>query len=78
LSSHLPAISQALLDAGVTLKVDLESFRTLHHLYPLQVSESRIQKATEEDFSTEFLDLTIAVKVVPSISDAISHINLTG
>ena len=32
-------------------------------------------KATENDFDTEFLDFILAVKVVDSIEDAISHIN---
>ena len=33
------------------------------------------RKATENDFDTEFLDFILAVKVVDSIEDAISHIN---
>lgn len=31
--------------------------------------------STEEDYSTEFLDLTLAVKAVPSCAAAIAHIN---
>jgi len=34
--------------------------------------------ATEEDWATEYLDLIIAVKVVDSIDEAISHINRYG
>ena len=34
--------------------------------------------ATENDFITEYLDYTLAVKIVDSIEDAISHINLYG
>lgn len=34
--------------------------------------------ATEEDYATEFLDYTIAVKVVKSIDEAIEHINKYG
>lgn len=33
-------------------------------------------KATDEDFDTEFLDYILAVKIVDSLEDAISHINL--
>lgn len=33
------------------------------------------EKATEEDFGTEYLDYIISVKTVNSISDAIEHIN---
>lgn len=32
------------------------------------------EKATEEDFNTEFLDYVLAVKVVDSVEEAISHI----
>jgi glutamate-5-semialdehyde dehydrogenase len=34
--------------------------------------------ATEEDFATEFLSLTLAVKVVASVEEAIQHINTYG
>ena len=34
--------------------------------------------ATEEDWSTEYLALTVAVKVVDSVADAIRHINAYG
>lgn len=34
-----------------------------------------VEAASEDDWSTEYLDLKIAVKVVDSLSEAISHIN---
>ncbi len=37
-----------------------------------------IGEADESDFATEFLDLKMSVKVVESLSEAISHINETG
>lgn len=36
---------------------------------------SDIEKATEEDFDTEYLDLKISIKVVENIEEAIVHIN---
>ena len=39
---------------------------------------STIGVATEDDFSTEYLDLKLSVKVVDSLGDAIDHINETG
>lgn len=36
---------------------------------------SEAQPATEEDWSTEFLDYILAVKVVDSVEEAIAHIN---
>jgi glutamate-5-semialdehyde dehydrogenase len=32
--------------------------------------------ATEDDYNTEFLDYTLAIKIVDSIEDAIEHISL--
>jgi len=37
-----------------------------------------IKSATEEDWSTEYLDLILSVKVVGSLSEAIEHINMYG
>ncbi len=37
-----------------------------------------IAKATEEDWSTEYLDLILSIKVVSSIDEAINHINNYG
>lgn len=37
--------------------------------------DSRILKATNQDFVTEYLDKILSVKVVKNIDDAISHIN---
>ncbi|WP_280770987.1 glutamate-5-semialdehyde dehydrogenase [Salipaludibacillus daqingensis] len=40
--------------------------------------DNRIDPADEDDWSTEFLDLTLAVKIVPSIEKAIDHIQQFG
>ncbi len=40
--------------------------------------DSRILQATEEDWGTEFLNLTLAIKVVESTEEAIHHINKYG
>ncbi len=40
--------------------------------------DSSIVLASEEDWGTEFLSLTLAVKVVSSIEEAIHHINKYG
>jgi glutamate-5-semialdehyde dehydrogenase len=34
--------------------------------------------ATEEDWSTEYLDLVLSIKIVDSLEDAVSHINQYG
>jgi glutamate-5-semialdehyde dehydrogenase len=38
----------------------------------------KIRPASEEDWSTEFLDLILAVKIVDSIDEAIDHIGKYG
>jgi len=37
-----------------------------------------VKAATEEDWKTEYLDLTLSIKVVGSIDEAINHINKYG
>jgi glutamate-5-semialdehyde dehydrogenase len=38
------------------------------------LGDDRVAAATEEDWASEFLDLKLAVRVVPAIDDAIAHI----
>ncbi|MDN6639327.1 MAG: glutamate-5-semialdehyde dehydrogenase [Tetragenococcus sp.] len=61
----LPAIEEKLIDLGVELRADEWASEYL----------PSATLATEEDWSTEFLDYTLAIKVVDSIDDAIAHIN---
>jgi glutamate-5-semialdehyde dehydrogenase len=60
----------ALLDAGVELRGD-ETLRSL-------LGKDDIQAATEDDWSTEYLDLVLSVKTVDSLDEAIDHINTYG
>lgn len=61
----LPAIAQALEDHGVELRGDDASRKIVSSIVP----------ATEEDWSTEYNDLIMAVKVVDDEEQAINHIN---
>lgn len=61
----LPAIAQALEDHGVELRGDDASRQIVSSIVP----------ATEEDWSTEYNDLIMAVKVVDDEEQAINHIN---
>jgi glutamate-5-semialdehyde dehydrogenase len=67
-ASFLPKVAAALEEKGVTLKGCDE---TRHHL-------THIEPATEEDWSTEYLDLILSIKIVGSLEDAVSHINQYG
>lgn len=63
--SMLPAIAQALEDHGVELRGDEASRQIVSSITP----------ATQEDWSTEYNDLIMAVKVVDDEQAAIEHIN---
>jgi glutamate-5-semialdehyde dehydrogenase len=64
----LPVFGDAAHHAGITLK-GCEQTRAIL---------PEIQHATEADWRTEYGDLTLAVKVVPSLESAIGHINQYG
>lgn len=63
--SMLPAIAQVLEDHGVELRGDEASRQIVFSITP----------ATQEDWSTEYNDLIMAVKVVDDEQAAIEHIN---
>lgn len=68
-SAFLP-ITKALLDEkNVELRGDAETIRILG---------STVNAATETDWATEYLDYTLAVKVVDNVDEAITHINKYG
>ncbi len=66
--AFLPNVAAALEGKGVTLKGCEE---TRLHL-------NGIEPATEEDWSTEYLDLILSIKIVGSLEEAVSHINQYG
>ncbi len=68
-AKFLPMIAQRL---GVELKVDLRGDEAARAIVPT------MKPATEDDWYAEYLDLILAVKVVPSVLVAIDHINKYG
>lgn len=71
-STVLPKVAAALIEKGVVLKCDPASKEALSQL------GENVQAAGPEDFDTEFLSLTLAVKVVESLEEAVLHINTHG
>lgn len=63
----LPQLHQAFKEAGVILKGDAKT----QGMIP-------IESASEEDWSTEYSDLILAIKVVTDMEEAIAHINTYG
>ena len=68
LSTHFPAIVDALIDAGCELRGDAEAC----------AADSRLKAATEEDWTTEYLDAILSIRVVDGIEAAIGHITHYG
>ncbi|MGK0552738.1 glutamate-5-semialdehyde dehydrogenase [Enterococcus faecalis] len=64
-AAYLPVIEKALKEYNVELRADSHALAIFQEAIP----------ATEADWSTEFLDYILAVKVVDSLEDAIEHIN---
>ena len=61
----LPKIAQAMIDCKVELRGDEESRK----IFP------DMKEAVEEDWSTEYNDLILSVKIVDDVDAAIEHIN---
>ena len=64
----LPSMIESLEDAGVEVRGCPATKKIV----------KSIKKATEEDWSTEYLDLILSVRVVKDVSEAIAHINRYG
>jgi glutamate-5-semialdehyde dehydrogenase len=71
-SDVLPGLMDKLREAGVELRVDA---RTRALAGP---DGDDLVAATEEDWDTEYLGMTMAIKVVDSLDEAIDHINRHG
>ena len=67
-TAQLPAIVDLLVEAGCEVRGDSEA----------QAIDNRIVPASVEDWSTEYLDAVIAVKVVDGLEDAIAFIENYG
>ncbi len=64
----LPAIGASLTGSGVEIRGDRWTCELIPEALP----------ASEEDWSTEYLDLVISSKVVDSVEEAVDHINQYG
>ena len=64
----LPVVIRKLQEAGVEIRGDEKTCKI----------SPNVKRATEEDWSTEYLDLILSVKVISGIDEAIAHINRYG
>lgn len=71
--SYLPKIAAELAKAGVEMHCDKQALSILK-----PHSDLTLLPATDEDWGKEFLSLAIAIKVVPSLDEALKHIEQYG
>lgn len=68
MQSHLPAILNALIEAGCEIRGDEQIIKL----------DGRVKLAQNQDYDTEFLDAILSIKVVQDLSAAIEHISKHG
>lgn len=68
ITTHLPSIVDALLEAGCELRGDDE----------VCAQNERIKPAQTEDWTTEYLDAILSIKTVDGVEGAIAHIGQYG
>lgn len=71
--AFLPGMAEMYLGAGVELRCDEDSYSLL-----AEKGLSPLARATEEDWSLEYNDLILSIKLVDTIKEAIDHINTFG
>jgi glutamate-5-semialdehyde dehydrogenase len=67
-AGYLPALVGSLIAAGCEVRGDRAT----------QAADARVKPATEQDWSTEYLDAIISVKTVDGVDGAIAHIQKYG
>lgn len=80
LTTLLPPVAAALAAKGVELRCDEASKAVLERSQGanLDLASAAVVAATPQDFATEFLSLTLAVKTVAGLPEAVAHINTHG
>jgi len=71
-AAFLPRIAKRLQDAGVSIRACETTFKIL------KGTTEALSLADEADWQAEYLDLTLAIKVVDSLDAAMSHIEAYG
>lgn len=72
INSIFPKIIKHLVDIGVETRLDNNLFLASKSM----INSKLIKRATKEDWGQEFLGLTISIKSVKSIKNAIDHISI--
>jgi glutamate-5-semialdehyde dehydrogenase len=67
-AGYLPALVAALIEAGCEVRGDAA----------VRAADARVKPATEQDWSTEYLDAVISARAVDGVDGAIAHIQRYG
>lgn len=76
LDGVFPAVAEALLAKGVTLRCDARTKAAADKLS--NTGGGKVEDAKDVDFDTEHLALILAVKAVSGLDEAVAHINTHG
>lgn len=76
LDGVFPAVAEALLGKGVTLRCDARAKAAADKLST--AGGGKVEDAQDVDFDTEHLALILAVKAVSGLDEAVAHINTHG
>jgi len=60
------------------LKIEFDKFETELRGCELTIKSIEVKLATEEDFSTEYLENILSIKIVQNVDEAVEHINQFG
>lgn len=71
-ADFLPGAAAALAQAGVEMHADESAYEIIENS---AIKDMKLVRSTDEDWDTEYLALTIGIKVVDSLDEAIEHIN---
>lgn len=75
LTTTLSVVVASLLANGVTLRCDASSKAVLSVVVPEDLA-SLLEESKEEDYTTEFLDLVLAIKTIPSSTSAAASVDI--
>ena len=72
--ADLPTLCKPLQERGVLIYADASALAVLEGSYPAEL----LLPATPESYGTEFLSLTMAIRTVDSLGEALTHIRRNG
>lgn len=78
LDGVFPAVAEALLARGVTLRCDARTKAAAAGKLSSTTGGGKVEDAQDADFDTEHLALVLAVRAVSGVDEAVAHINAHG